>query len=107
MKHKDIGSNQDNQIRDIEDKANNLYIIKNKKPYTVLDYLPNYSYDYDHTDINQESNTMIDSLHEFIKNNSELAISQYSCKDQDAIIEGFARAIAIVELYIKTMYIEE
>lgn len=108
MKHKDISKlNHDNKISDTEKSENNLYIIKTKKPYTVKDYFPNYSYEYEHKDIEQESSAMIEDFHNFIENNSDLAISQYSSKDEEAIIEGFARAIALVELYIKTMYIEE
>ena len=107
MKHKDISKeNHDNKISDTKKSESDLYIIKTKKPYTVKDYFPNYSYEYEHKDIEQESKTMIDDLHNFIENNSDLAISQYSSKDEEAIIEGFGRAIALVELYIKTMYIE-
>lgn len=108
MKHKDTSKfNHDNKTSDTEKSENNLYIVKTKKPYTVKDYFPNYSYEYEHKDIEQESSTMIEDLHNFIENNSDLAISQYSSKDEEAIIEGFSRAIALVELYIKTMYIEE
>lgn len=108
MKHKDISKvDHDNKIMDTKKSENNLYIIKTKKPYTVKDYFPNYSYDYEHKDIEQESKAMINNLHDFIEDNSELAISQYSSKDEEAIIEGFARAIALVELYIKTIYLEE
>lgn len=107
MKHKDFSqNNHDNKISDTTKSESDLYIIKTKKPYTVKDYFPNYSYEYEHKDIEQESKTMIDDLHNFIENNSDLAISQYSSKDEEAIIEGFGRAIALVELYIKTMYIE-
>lgn len=107
MKHKDFSKyNHDNKISDTQKSESDLYIIKTKKPYTVKDYFPNYSYEYEHKDIEQESNAMIDDLHNFIENNSDLAISQYSSKDEEAIIEGFGRAIALVELYIKTMYIE-
>lgn len=108
MKHKDISKeNHDNKISDTKKSESDLYIIKTKKPYTVKDYFPNYSYEYEHKDIEQESTAMIKDLHNFIENNSDLAISQYSSKDEEAIIEGFGRAIALVELYIKTMYIEE
>lgn len=107
MKHKDFSpNNHDNKISDTKKSESDLYIIKTKKPYTVKDYFPNYSYEYEHKDIEQESQAMIDDLHNFIENNSDLAISQYSSKDEEAIIEGFGRAIALVELYIKTMYIE-
>ncbi len=107
MKHKDFSqNNHDNKISDTHKSESDLYIIKTKKPYTVKDYFPNYSYEYEHKDIEQESQAMIDDLHNFIENNSDLAISQYSSKDEEAIIEGFGRAIALVELYIKTMYIE-
>lgn len=107
MKHKDFSqNNHDNKISDTKKSESDLYIIKTKKPYTVKDYFPNYSYEYEHKDIEQESKAMIDDLHNFIENNSDLAISQYSSKDEEAIIEGFGRAIALVELYIKTMYIE-
>ena len=107
MKHKDFSqNNHDNKISDTQKSESDLYIIKTKKPYTVKDYFPNYSYEYEHKDIEQESQAMIDDLHNFIENNSDLAISQYSSKDEEAIIEGFGRAIALVELYIKTIYIE-
>ncbi|WP_311481067.1 hypothetical protein [uncultured Anaerococcus sp.] len=107
MKHKDFSqNNHDNKISDTKKSESDLYIIKTKKPYTVKDYFPNYSYEYEHKDIEQESKAMIDDLHNFIENNSDLAISQYSSKDEEAIIEGFGRAIALVELYIKTIYIE-
>lgn len=105
MKHKEF--NQENKIDDKDKKKTDLYIVKRKKPYIVDDFLPKYSYDYEHTDIDGESLAMIDDLHGFIKNNSNLAIKDYSCSDTEAIIEGFQRAIALVELYIKTMYIEE
>lgn len=107
MKHKDVSDlSQDNKIRDIK-PTDGLFIVKNKKPYTVDDYLPKYSYDYDHTAIDEESKAMIQSLQDFIKDNAELAINDYHSASEEAIIEGFARAIAIVELYIKTMYLEE
>ncbi|WP_308652484.1 hypothetical protein [uncultured Anaerococcus sp.] len=107
MKHKDFSqNNHENKISDTKKSESDLYIIKTKKPYTVKDYFPNYSYEYEHKDIEQESKAMIDDLHNFIENNSDLAISQYSSKDEEAIIEGFGRAIALVELYIKTIYIE-
>ena len=76
MKHKDISKlNHDNKINDTLKSESNLYIIKTKKPYTVKDYFPNYSYEYEHKDIEQESKAMIEDLHNFIENNSDLAIS--------------------------------
>lgn len=107
MKHVDINKNsQENRI-DGEYKRDDLIIKKNKKPYTVDNYLPSYSYDYEHIEVDEESKSMIDDLHNFIKNNGQLVTDDYYCADKEAIIEGFSRAIALVELYIKTMYIEE
>lgn len=107
MKHVDINKiNQENRI-DEQETREGLTIVKNKKPYTIEDYLPKYSYDYDSVNINNEYKDMIDDLHNFIRDNDILAIDDYSCKDKEAIIEGFSRALALVELYIKTMYIEE
>lgn len=107
MKHVDINKiNQENRI-DEQEIREGLTIVKHKKPYTIEDYLPKYSYDYDLVKVDNEYKSMIDDLHAFIRNNYRLAIDDYSCKDKEAIIEGFSRALALVELYIKTMYIEE
>lgn len=107
MKHKDVSDySQDNQIRETK-PITDKYIVKNRKPYAVEDFLPNYSYDYDHVAIDEEASAMIGSLHEFAKSNAELVTNDYVCENKEAIIEGFQRAIAIVELYIKTMYLDE
>lgn len=82
-----------------------LTIVKNKRKATVDDYLPPYTFEYDEIEKDKEADAMYQSLKAFIEENSNLVLEDYESKSEDAIREGFQRAIAIVDLFFTTIYL--
>lgn len=103
MKRKSIDTNKiDTGIK----KEEHIYIITERKPYTVEDYLPSYNFAYEGIELSEEANDMAKSLITFIKANEELVLQEYNNSNQEAVIEGFQRAVAVAELFIKSLYLE-
>lgn len=87
-------------------KEQELYIITKPKPLTVEDYLPKYTLDYEGINTPIEAEDMARSLIDFIKANKQLVLDNYNASNTDAVQEGFQRAIAISELFIKSLYLD-
>ncbi len=83
-----------------------LFIVEEKKPFKVEDFLPTYSYSYEGIESDEEALQMSNSLSEFIKTNKEIVLDGYSSKDMSAVIEGFQRAVAVAELFFKSLYLD-
>lgn len=84
-----------------------LYIITEKKPPTVEDYLPDYKLTYEGVDIGDEAEQMAESLNVFIKSNAEIVLQEYNSHNTEAVQEGFKRAVAICELFLRSLYLEQ
>lgn len=101
MKRKSVDLNTIDNNKETKE----LYIVMEKKPYTVEDFLPDYAFKYDRIRDNTEAESIIRSLTEFIKSNDELVLENYNSENTEAVQEGFKRATAIAELFIRSMYI--
>ena len=67
--------------------------------------LPDYQYQFQNTPQSAEAAAMYQSLVDFLETNSELALS--NIEDKDEYKKGFKRAIALVRLWIDSMYLDE
>lgn len=83
-----------------------LEIIRKEKVDSIDEYLPSYTFSYDGVE-SLEADALIVSLDNFIRANQDLVKGDYQSKSDLARKEGFARAIAIVELFFKSLYIDE
>lgn len=88
-----------------QEEEHELTIVKNKRKATVDDYLPPYTFEYQEVEKDKEADVMYQSLKSFIEENSNLALEDYESKSEEAIQEGFQRAIAIVDLFFTTIYL--
>ena len=98
--------------KEIKQKTKNkitkdLYIISQPKDPRVEDFLPSYNFTYEGVDVSDESEEIIESLRDFMKENQSLVIDKYNSKSMEALQEGFSRATAICELFIRSMYLED
>lgn len=104
MTRKSIPRGDNDKYNRVQSKE--LFIIKEKKPFKVEDFLPDYSFSYEHLETDDEALAMSKSLNEFIKANEEITLDGYSSKDMNAVIEGYNRAIAVTELFFKSLYLD-
>lgn len=88
-----------------QEEEHELTIVKNKRKATVDDYLPPYTFEYQEVEKDKEADVMYQSLKSFIEENSNLVLEDYESKSEEAIQEGFQRAIAIVDLFFTTIYL--
>lgn len=77
-----------------------------QNPISVIQLFPDYKFELQNAEISVEATQMGEDLLEFIKTNSDIAIDETS-SDKDAYIKGFQRAIAIVRLWIDSMYMNK
>lgn len=67
--------------------------------------LPDYQYQFQNVSSSEEATMMYQSLVEFMETNSELALS--GIEDKDEYKKGFKRAVALVRLWIDSLYLSE
>lgn len=67
--------------------------------------LPDYQYQFQNVPSSEEATLMYQSLVEFLETNHELALSGIENKDEYK--KGFKRAIALVRLWIDSLYLGE
>ena len=82
-----------------------LEIIMVQSPATFQELLPDYQYQFQNVPPSDEATGMYQSLVEFMETNSELALSDID--DKDEYRKGFKRAIAMVRLWIDSLYLTE
>ena len=82
-----------------------LEIIMVQSPATFQELLPDYQYQFQNVSLPDEATGMYQSLVEFMETNSELALS--GIDDKDEYRKGFKRAIAMVRLWIDSLYLTE
>lgn len=87
-------------------KKEDLYITSVDREPTVEDFLPSYKLIFEGIETNAEAEEMAKALEDFIKSNPEIALQGYNSKHAEGIQEGFARAIAISELFFNYIYID-
>lgn len=82
-----------------------VIVIKNK--ISVNDFIPDYKLTYDIDNIFPiEPIEMAKSFEAFLRDNEDLVLDNYSSEDVTAIQEGFKRAVAITELFFKSLYLD-
>lgn len=99
-------SKEPSKINTNKVKEREIFIVEEKRPPRVEDFLPNFKYKYEGIEEAEESKDIVQALNNFIKENEEVVLREYTSKDIEAVQEGFKRAIAISELFIKSMYLE-
>ena len=82
-----------------------IYVVKEKRNPIVEDFLPDYNLKYN-VDTDEEANTMVESMLQFIRANEELVLDEYNSSNLDAVMEGFARGVAMCSLFIHSLYID-
>lgn len=68
------------------------------------DLLPDYQYQFQNVPSSDEAVLMYQSLVDFMETNSELALN--GIEDKDEYKKGFKRAVALVRLWIDSLYLE-
>lgn len=101
MKRKSIEIETEQETKESKD----LYIVLEKKPVTVHDFLPEYNLKYEGVESDEEAEAMINSLTTFIQSNEEVVLQEYNSSNIEAVQEGFKRAVAIAELFIRSLYV--
>ena len=101
MKRKSVDIDKIEKVQTDIKVEKELYIVTERKPQTVDDYIPIYNFKYEGVDVPEEAEQMANSLITFIKANSQLVLQEYNSNNIEAVQEGFQRAIAISELFIK------
>lgn len=82
-----------------------VIVIKNN--ISVNDFIPDYKLTYDTDNIFPiEPIEMAKSFETFLRDNEDLVLDKYSSEDVTAIQEGFKRAVAITELFFKSLYLD-
>lgn len=67
------------------------------------DLLPDYQYQFQNVPSSDEAVLMYQSLVDFMETNSELALN--GIEDKDEYKKGFKRAVALVRLWIDSLYL--
>ena len=78
-------------------------VVMVQNPPTFQELLPDYHYQFNNTPTSPEAAAMYQSLVEFLTTNGELALTGIEVKDE--YIKGFKRAIALVRLWVDSMYL--
>ena len=73
-----------------------------KLPPIVESLYPDYRYQFQSKEVPEEADHMYSKLQDFIKTNSELVQN-----NQDSFSSGFKNALAIVRLWIDSIYVEK
>ncbi|MBU5669534.1 hypothetical protein KQI68_06735 [Peptoniphilus sp. MSJ-1] len=81
-------------------------VIVIKKDLSIKDMLPDYQFEYDVELTSDEPIQIAESYRKFLEENSDLLLDGYNSKDSESIREGFKRAVAITELFFKSLYID-
>ena len=81
-----------------------VIVIKNN--ISVNDFIPDYKFTYDIDNLPLEPLEMAESFETFLRENEDLVLENYSSEDVTAIQEGFKRAVAITELFFKSLYLD-
>ena len=95
------------ELKDEEENiVKELFIISETKEPIVEDFLPEYRLKYEGIKLNDEAEAMAKSLIDFMKEHEDLVLNEYNSKSIEAVQEGYSRATAICELFIRTMYLD-
>ena len=78
-------------------------VVMSQEPAKFADLLPKYRYEFQSITIPEESNQMYQSLIEFIETNQSLALSG---EITDAYQKGFQNCLALVRLWVDSLYLE-
>ena len=83
----------------------NLIVKVMAKEPSVADFYPTYKFIYEGKD-DTNAEAMIKSLYEFTEQNKELVLMNYTSKDLKAVQEGYSRAMAVMELFIRYLHVD-
>ncbi len=75
-------------------------------PLEIKDMFPNYRYELQNGEISEESSQMYTELLEFLTTNKELILGEPVVSRED-YVKGFQRAIALVRLWIDSIYLDK
>ena len=73
-------------------------------PLVLKDLLPDYSFQFQSGEVSDESKDMYRELVEFLNTNEELAFPD-NINSREDYIKGFQRSIALVKLWIDSIYL--
>lgn len=76
-----------------------------QSPLTASELLPKYMYQLQSGVISEEAKNMYSELTDFLLTNEELAVDLGN-SDRDDYVKGFQKAIALVRLWIDSIYLE-
>lgn len=76
-----------------------------QSPPSIHDLLPDYQYQFQNHTPNAESTKMYNELVDFISTNEEIAVMNITDKTEYG--NGFKRAMAMVRLWLDSMYLGE
>lgn len=76
-----------------------------QKPLSLQDMLPKYQYQLQDVQVSEEARHMYEELINFLGTNEELIFQNVN--SQDDYIKGFQRAMAMVRLWVDSIYVND
>lgn len=73
---------------------------------SLYEVIPNYSYRFQERQVSEESNNMYNNFLEFLQTNEEL-IDDNTLRSREDFVKGFQKSIAMLKLWIDSLYIEQ
>ena len=73
---------------------------------SLYEVIPNYSYRFQERQVSEESNNMYNNFLEFLQTNEEL-IDDNTLHSREDFVKGFQKSIAMLKLWIDSLYIEQ
>ena len=85
-----------------------LNVVAVGNPWDIRDFMPRKGYKFDGAVVSTESDDLKEMFKVFLEENAELVNSDITTEsDTEGYIHGFRNAVAILHLWIDSMYITE
>lgn len=97
---------QTEQNQESPQQAPVLNVITVGSPWDIRDFMPRKGYKFDGANISSQSQELKDMFKAFLEENAELVNADLTSESEvDGYIHGFRNAVAILHLWIDSMYI--
>jgi len=85
-----------------EEESVAIKMIQN--PLTFRDLIPDYSFQFETGEVSEEAVQMYEEFLQFLQTNEELSIQESDFISRDDYVKGFKRAVAMMRLWIDSIY---
>lgn len=91
----------------ISEHPESIAIKMVQAPLTLRELLPTYQFQFQSGEISDEAVRMYEEFVEFLTTNEELAVPENDLPHKDEYVKGFQRAVALMRLWIDSIYLSE